>query len=196
MRRLLLVVALVASGCGANPAEPSADPASAPEARADASPAVPDTSEVAEPTDAPPWTAGILDLEGSDAQEMLRAVRSARHDGFDRMVFEFSEAVPDAHLEYIDQPVRACGSGEVVELPGDGWLEVRFSGARAHTEAGEATVGDRERSPDLPTVLALTLTCDFEGVVTWVAGAASPTRYRAFTLDAPARLVVDVQHGT
>lgn len=125
---------------------------------------------------------------------MLTDVRSARHDGFDRTVFEFADAVPNVHLEYVDRPVRACGSGEVVELPGDGWLQVRFSGARAHTEAGEASVADRDREPGLPVLLALALTCDFEGEVTWVAGVEAPNPYRAFALEAPARLVVDVRH--
>lgn len=126
-------------------------------------------------------------------QAELVAVRTARHDGFDRTVFEFSGGVPATHIEYVDRPVRACGSGRVVELPGDGWLQVRFFGARAHTEAGEATVADRDRRLSLPALLALALTCDFEGEVTWVAGVAAPNPYRAFTLDAPARLVVDVR---
>ena len=65
----------------------------------------------------------------------------------------------------------------------------------AHTEGGLPAVVDREREPGLPALLALTLTCDFEGEVTWVAGVDAPTPYRAFTLDAPARLVVDVRHG-
>ncbi len=164
---------------------------------AEASPRPPvavDSADADSPAEMPAWTAGILDLGGADGQPVLTAVRSARHEGFDRTVFEFADAVPTVHLEYIDRPVRSCGSGEVVELPGDGWLQVRFSSARAHTEAGVATVAERDQEPGLPVLLALTLTCDFEGEVTWVAGVASPMPYRAFVLGAPARLVVDVRH--
>jgi hypothetical protein len=35
---------------------------------------------------------------------------------------------------------------------------------------------------------------DFEGIVTWGLGIASPNCFRAFALTGPDRLVVDVQH--
>ena len=193
--RLAVALCLVAIGCAPDPPAP---PVSPPDAAPVAGPssAPPGTREAPPAAEAPAaarWTAGLLDLGGPAEQATLTAVRTARHEGFARVVFEFEGGVPAVHLEYIDRPVRACGSGDVVDLPGDGWLQVRFSGARAHTEAGETTVMDRERSLALPVLRGLTLTCDFEGEVTWVAGVAVPNRYRAFTLDAPARLVVDVQ---
>ncbi|MBA2378972.1 MAG: hypothetical protein H0V76_05295, partial [Blastocatellia bacterium] len=40
----------------------------------------------------------------------------------------------------------------------------------------------------------LKITCDFEAEVTWVAGVASPNRYRVLELKAPTRLVVDIKH--
>ncbi len=141
-------------------------------------------------------TAGIT-ARKSDAGGVatLSDVRSARHESFDRVVFEFSEAsLPGYHIEYIDKPVRACGSGDVVPLAGDGWLEVRFSAARAHTEEGEPTIKDRSRSPNLPIVKDLKLTCDFEAEVTWVMGVSSPNRYRVLELKNPTRLVIDIRH--
>ncbi len=192
MRCLLALAALTLCACG--PDSPQPPRADAPPA-ADTLDSEPLAADVAEPLAADaPWTAGLLDLGGSDRQEVLAAVRTARHDGFDRAVFEFEGTVPQVHLEYVDRPVRACGSGNVVELPGEGWLQIQFSGARAHTEAGSPTVADRE--PGLPVLLDLALTCDFEGEVTWVAAVEAPNPYRAFVLDAPARLVVDVRHGS
>src|SRR5688572_2350499 len=72
---------------------------------------------------------------------VLKAVRTARHEGFDRVVFEFETAeLPGYRIEYIDKPVKQCGSGNVVNLKGDAWLEVRFYPANAHTEEGKPTV--------------------------------------------------------
>ena len=140
------------------------------------------------------WTAGVTRVRrGSGAT--LRAVRTARNEGWDRVVFEFDGAtVPGYHLEYVDRPVRKCGSGDEAQVAGQGWLEVRITPAQAHDEAGNVTVADRERKLSLPVLKELELTCDFEADVTWVLGVASPNRYRVTELSGPARLVVDVQH--
>lgn len=141
------------------------------------------------------WTAGIIDRPRPDASTAtLSAVRSGTHEGFDRVVFEFDARVPGYHIEYIDRPVRKCGSGKVTQMAGDGWLEVRMSPARAHTEDGRSTVTERERMPNLTVLSELELTCDFEAVLTWVLGVESPNRYRVHELTGPPRLVVDVRH--
>jgi hypothetical protein len=140
------------------------------------------------------WTAGVVGVERpAVGVAVLDAVRTARHEGFDRVVFELSSAVPGYHLEYVDRPVRSCGSGEPVPLPGDGWLEVRLEPAAAHTEAGSPTVG-REVAVDLANVERLVLTCDFEAIVTWVLAVGSPNEFRVSELTGPPRLVVDVRH--
>ena len=142
------------------------------------------------------WTAGIIDRPRSNQPAAkLAAVRTGTHEGFDRVVFEFDERVPGYHIEYIDQPVRKCGSGKVTPLAGDGWLEVRMYPAKAHTEQGQPTVSNRERMPKLPVLWELELTCDFEAVVTWVFGVESPNRYQVRELSSPPRLVIDLRHG-
>ena len=135
-----------------------------------------------------------MDVEHPTDEATLQAVRSAAHDGFDRVVFEFAEAtLPSYHLAGPDAPVRQCGSGRPVSLAGDARLEVRFDRTRAHTDTGTPTVTDRERSPDLPRLRALTLTCDFEGTVTWALGLATPGPFRVAELFDPTRLVVDLR---
>lgn len=141
-------------------------------------------------------TAGIID-EKKDVKGVatLREVRSAEHGNYDRAVFEFEGAeLPGYHIEYIDKPVRACGSGNVVPLKGDGWLEIRFQPANAHTEEGKPTVKERQRAPNHKIIKEMKLTCDFEADVTWVLGVASPNRYRVLELENPTRLVVDIKH--
>jgi len=144
-------------------------------------------------------TAGITEKKNPNVKESIVAayVRSARHDGFDRLVFEFlGDELPSYKIEYIDKPIRACGSGDVVSFAGDAWLSVRFTGAQAHAPEGDATipVKDRTQSPNLTVVKDLKMICDFEGEVEWVLGNSKPNQYRVLELKRPTRLVVDVRH--
>lgn len=140
------------------------------------------------------WTAGIIDRPQLVAHPTtLVAVRTGAHKGFDRIVFEFDEYLPGYHTEYIDQPVRKCGSGSVTPVAGDGWLELRMYPAKAHTEEGLPTVAERERMLNHPVLAELELTCDFEAVVTWVFGVESPNRYQVSELSSPPRLVIDIR---
>ena len=143
----------------------------------------------------PEWSAGIIDRTQSDAPvSKLVAVRTATHDGFDQVVFEFDKRIPGYHIEYIDSPVRQCGSGKVAPIAGDGWLEIRMYPSNAHTSEGRPTITERERILNLPVLSELELTCDFEAVVTWVLGVESPNRYRVRELSGPPRLVIDIRH--
>jgi hypothetical protein len=141
-------------------------------------------------------TAGVVEKKREGiAPVVLRAVRTSRQKNFDRVVFEFEgTGLPGYHIEYIDRPVRQCGSGNAVRLRGDAWLRVRLTPSQAHTEAGEATVKDRERVLNLRVLKEMKATCDFEADVEWVFGLASPKRYRVLELSNPARLVVDIKH--
>ena len=141
-------------------------------------------------------TAGIIEKKKPDiAPVLLRSIRAARQEKFDRIVFEFSGSeIPGYHIEYIDKPARQCGSGEAVRVAGDAWLLVRLTPANAHTEAGEPTIKYAELRVDLPNLKEMKSTCDFEADVSWVLGLAHPNRYRVLELANPARLVIDVKH--
>jgi hypothetical protein len=140
-------------------------------------------------------TAGLTEKKREvSGVAVLREVRSASHPGFDRVVFVFDgNALPGHRVEYVDRPVRQCGSGRPVRVAGDAWLLVRLEPANAHTEAGEPTVNNRERRLSYPNLKELKIICDFEAQVEWVLGLGSPNRYRVLELRNPARLVVDVK---
>ena len=125
---------------------------------------------------------------------ILQSVESISCNGFDRVVFTFSGSnTPGYFVEYIDKPVRACGSGNVVPVVGDGFLEIRMTPAQAHTEDGQSTIAERNRMTNHTNILQLVDTCDFEGNVTWVLGVSSPNAYRVVELSNPPRLVLDVK---
>lgn len=208
-RMVLIVIAAAAAGCSSTPmsngsVQPgggSATPAMTPKQDA-ANAAIP--TSTARPDEAAgvesdfEGTAGDTEKTNPNVKEsvVMAYVRSARHAGFDRVVFEFlGDQLPTYKIEYIDKPVRACGSGNVVPFAGDAWLSVRFTGAHAHSPEGDATIPakDRTQSPNLPIVKDLKLICDFEAEVEWVLGNSSPNKYRVLELEGPTRLVVDIK---
>ena len=141
-------------------------------------------------------TAGVTEKRRANAEPaLLKAVRTGKHESFDRVVFEFEgNTIPGYHIEYVDKPVRDCGRGAVVPISGDGFLLIRIQPSNAHTEAGVATVQNREQNPNLSILKELKLICDFEADVQWILGVSSPNRYRVLELNNPARLVVDIAH--
>jgi hypothetical protein len=140
-------------------------------------------------------TVGDVDVPKEDQfVATLVAVRTARHVGFDRIVFVFSGPVPGYRISYIDRPVRQCASGDPVPLAGDAWLEIRMTPANAHDKQGAPTIEARARRVSLAVVEELKLTCDFEAIVTWVLGVGTPNAYRFSEFSDPSRLVVDIAH--
>ena len=142
------------------------------------------------------WTAGIVEQSHVvTGVALLTDIRTARNEGFDRVVIEFHDPeMPSYRIEYVDQPVRQCGSGEVVPIEGDAWLLIRLEPANAHDEQGRPTVAERSFRPGLPTLREVSILCDFEAQVEWVIGVASPNLFRVMELGDPARLVIDVRH--
>ena len=133
--------------------------------------------------------------KGLESNVTLRSVNTTSCEGFDRVVFEFNTpATPGYHVSYIDKPIRLCGSGNTVAVAGDAWLEVRMTQTQAHTDAGQATIAQTNRTVNLPNLRQLVQTCDFEGHVTWVLGVAHSKRFRVVELTNPSRIVVDVKH--
>lgn len=142
------------------------------------------------------WTVGIVDERREvTGSALLTEVRIAGNEGFDRFVLEFEhDEIPSYRIEYIDRPVRQCGSGHTVEIAGDAWLSIRLEPADAHTVDGQSTLEDRSLDPELTVVRELRITCDFEAQVEWVLGVSTPNRFRVMELADPARLVIDVRH--
>ena len=166
-------------------------------------PTVAPTTTPPEPTAQPTFQGGREPVEGTIAFRSgmpspgtLINVRAAAHDeGFDRIVFDFTGAPPDYRVEYVSEAI-ACGSGEPVPVIGAALLQVRFSPAQAHTDAGVPTINQDDLLLNLPLILNATQTCDFEGVVVWVIGLIQQEDFVVTPLQDPLRLVVDVQHPT
>lgn len=206
-RRAAVVATLVLLACGEGAGDGRAGGESAPEQHA--------TPDSAQPAPATPRGSGAAGPDGESGRDpaggapfgdapavrtragappaLLTAVRTAAHEGFDRIVLEFADDVPGFRVEYVEGSAFHCGSGEPARVDGEHLLRLRIEPANAHTDAGEPTVRERDRRPRLPVLGALALTCDFEAQVEWVAGLRSRGGFRVLELSGPPRLVVDVR---
>ncbi|HEX2077382.1 MAG TPA: hypothetical protein VHG08_06720, partial [Longimicrobium sp.] len=92
----------------------------------DTVPAAPVTPATPAQPPLPDWTAGVLDaVRTMRAPVVLRDVRVGVNQGFDRVVLEFlGSAAPGYRVEYVDRPVRQCGSGDPTGIAGDAWLSI------------------------------------------------------------------------
>jgi hypothetical protein len=194
-----------AVGCGGDATAPEVKPV--PDAAPPALPPPPEVApsvappparpvEVAPPAvdDGPRFGLAPADVRRDGEPATVRAVRVAKHEGYDRIVFE-ADHVPGFHVGYVATAVR-CGSGTPVVVDGKAVLEIGLRPAQAHDAQGQPTVTERSVKPtDLGVVRQLEATCDVEGDVTWAIGVADRRLFRAFELSDPPRLVVDVQHA-
>ena len=201
---LLLTCCVAALSCirdpKTTPASANSAPAISPTATPSATqpPAVSTAASESGDTSAPDFegTTGVTEKKrGARPPVILRAVRAAKHDNYDRVVFEFAgNGLPGYRIAYLDKPARNCGAGEVVSVGGNGSMFIQILPANAHTPTGEATISERERQLNLPVMKEMKLICDFEADVQWVLGVTSPNRYRVLELLNPSRLVVDIKH--
>jgi hypothetical protein len=124
---------------------------------------------------------------------LLTQLRAGGHPGFDRLVLQFSGALPSYDIRYVPQLVQD-GSGRPVELAGAANLRIRLDGAAAHRNSGAGSlVTPGHVKPLLPALREYQLIGDFEGVVTVGVGVTEALDFRVSELASPARLVVDIR---
>jgi hypothetical protein len=124
---------------------------------------------------------------------IVTGVRYATHssDGYDRIVFDISAAMPSYSVKYVTQ-VRADPSDKPVSVPGRRHLLVVMNPAQAHRDDGTATVTGLHRI-DLPTVKSYAVVGDYEGFVSIALGIDHLAGFRVGEL--PGRFYVDVAAG-
>ena len=129
---------------------------------------------------------------------LLRAVRAARHEGYDRVVFEFGNVLPGYRVGYVARPVLADGSGQEVAVDGAHVVQVVFENALdadlSQESAPRTYTGPDRLRPGTPEVVELVRTGGFEGRLTWVIGLRDRVDFRVTTLTSPPRVVVDLRN--
>jgi len=198
-------VTVVLAGCfgsaGAPSASTSTPTASQPTPSASASqPASTDGASV-EPVpseDLGPFSCDLpIHVDATTARAIITDVRVGTHADYDRVVFEFTDGLPDATLERAEPPFTHDASGAPVDVEGTSFLRLTMRGGTKQTEEGTSGYdGPLDFDPDFATLVDLVEGGDFEAQSTWYLGLASEACVRVITLadDGPPRLVIDVEH--
>lgn len=218
MRRMIAVLAALAlgvlAGCGDETTpEPTAtspdatqvqSPETTPEATPEATPTpepVPSPSPTPSPTGLPgagpgPYQGGqVPGTQGS----FIADVRSAAHDGFDRVVFEFTGTVPTYRVESVPgDPSFENMEGEPIPVSGQAALTVwlqgtsRYDFTQDYRPVFDVPYPARIRS-DTVAVTEVVEMLDFEAESWWIIGLTGTRPFLVSTLDDPGRLVIDIQ---
>lgn len=209
---MLLGIAVIVSACtsaGSSSASPSASASSAaasPSADGSASEAPATPVEIpslsaepsAEPSDdaLPPFSCSFPVVgDGTVPRAQLTDVRVGTHDGYDRIVFEYEEGLPELEVAQATPPLLADGSGMELDVDGEAFLQITLRGGTKQTESGASSYnGPSEFTPGFDGLVELEEGGDFEAVNTWYAGLDGEACVRGFTLDGPPRIVIDVEH--
>jgi len=146
-------------------------------------------------TSAPAGATTPVSVAPNHPTSHLVAVRVARQEGADRIVFEFAERLPGYKVAYVSKPIIGT-SGKETPLAGTAALVVRMeqaSGVDLSTGLKEIYQGpNRVAATGTQQVLEVAQVEDFEGVLTWAAGLKAQAPFRVLALASPPRLVIDV----
>lgn len=139
-------------------------------------------------------TATIRRTRGAEAT--LREVRVGRHDGFDRVVFEFDGGRPAYRVAHTGVATTG-GAGAPIPAGGTTALQIDLG---AHTIDMEAagfprTFAPAVLTPRFPTLRSVRYGGEFEALATFGAGVRARTGFRVLELSNPTRLAIDVAHG-
>jgi len=136
-------------------------------------------------------SASKLSVATAPAMANVNAVRTGSHTGYDRLVVQFSgrqpgniEIKPQSTATFLGAP-----SGEPTRVAGALGVKVLLNVADMHT----AYTGASVFKTNFAGLRETRVIEDFEGYVALGLGVNGSSCYRAFVLQNPTRLVVDIQ---
>jgi hypothetical protein len=130
---------------------------------------------------------------------LLATIGVARHEGYDRVVFQFANALPGYTVSYVRPPFHEDGSGKPIAVDGSAFVLVRMEPASGYDLAKDRLVYQGPRriagaAHGMSIVRETVRTGDFESVLGWVVGLEEQVDFRVLRLHDPPRLVVDFRN--
>lgn len=124
------------------------------------------------------------------------AIRAGRHPTYDRLVFQFAALPGISTVSYVGQ-VDDDPRGDPIPLQGHAFLRVVFHDAFMWTAWDPGPwhftyTGSCTLTTHLPAIQQVKCAGDFEGYLSFGIGVAHRAGFRIFTLQDPARVVIDV----
>lgn len=153
--------------------------------------------EEAEPPAGPAWlTDATSQAEAADSALVITGLRTGAHDGYDRVVVEFSGPGTPGWSTSWAAGAWTQGKGDPITVEGAHTLVLTGTGVTMPVMPEQqeiAYTGPWNLAMDGAGIGSVYLDGAFEAQFQLVVGAES-TSYRVFTLTHPTRLVVDVKH--
>jgi hypothetical protein len=149
-------------------------------------------------SDAPPFPATTgkdSSAASADASVTVTDIRTGRHDGYDRVVFELGgKGTPGWDVAYVDQPASQ-GSGDPVDVAGDAALQVTITGAGYPYDTGVEEFSGPKPLPGsaTKTVTEVVFDATFEGTTVAFVGTTAKAPFRVYALSNPTRVVLEVR---
>lgn len=177
--------------------EPSASPSEATDPEESPTSEASETASSAQFTTEPRESEGFPSaLSQGDGDQQLIDVRSGIHDGYDRVVFEFSGVgEPGWRVEYVDSAAE-IGRGNPIEIAGESILEVNINGP---SWLPEEDVSDQVETNEYyergtgAVFEEVHIQGPFEAHSQYHIGLQEEVPFSVELLSDPARLVVDFQ---
>ena len=180
-------------------ASPSASPSPVPSATASATPETTPTSEpgldATKPINADNWMSSVEGLPPVRSEDPTKAlaltgIRAATHEGFTRVVLEFSgEGTPGVwRAAWTDEAVEQ-GRGLPIQVEGEAVLDLVIDGTPMTATENPYPGGTHTRAGDLDVVSDGT----FEDNTHVVIGAPATRQFQIGFLSDPVRMVIDIR---
>ena len=188
-----LLLGIVLSSCGAGPSGPSASVAATGQA-SHGSTASPGSSTADESL--PPFTC-TLPIRGAATtpRAQITDLTLGAHDTYDRVVFDLATGIPEYTVENAAPPLTQDPSGLPMQVQGSSFLRLVLHGGTVQLPAGGQSYGGAASfTPHFVKLIDFQSAGDFEAVSSWYLGMSGDACVRVFTLTAPNRLVIDLQH--
>ena len=200
----VVILSMAAFGAGCAKKDPQSEVPPAPDitesTSASATPA-PGTSASPTPpqgtVDGPVWpleprTLSAATLPASAA--VLKAIRTGRHDTYNRLVLDFSGKFGTVRVRYVPI-VHADASDHTVPLLGNADLQVVIDSAYAGWGGQKpAYAGPHSVTPGYDALKQVTMSGDFENVLSFGVGVDRVAGFQVMRMTGPDRLVIDIAH--
>ena len=194
---LALAALAAAAGCGKSSSDQTEPPATG----STTATAPTTTAEGIDPLEGAGTTI-VVGTTTAKAIALLERVAVGRHEGYDRVVFQFrGEGVPAYRVQYMEPPLKEDGSGNPVDVAGNAFVVVRMepaSGFDLNTGEGTLVYKGPKRidgsAAGTSVVQEVVRTGDFEAVLSWAIGLEAKVDFRVTTAASPSRLIVDFRN--
>jgi hypothetical protein len=115
----------------------------------------------------------------------LTGIRTGRHIGYDRAVFDFTGGTPSYRIDY--EPLISQGRGDAIPVAGASTLVITFQGL-----SGVTLDLNHVYDPQLPALRQIRSGGFFEGYANFGLGVNVHGGFRVLVLSDPYRIAVDV----